>query len=163
VGPTVSAVLRESADQLRIPFAKAEISAEAREAAARVLASGWITTGPEVVEFEREFAEFVGAPHAVAVASCTAAIEISLRALRLPRGAKVLTSTMTFCGAVHAIVHAGLQPVLVDVNARTLMPDAGTVAAAVHRSGPVDAMVVIHFGGAPAPVEEMAAAAGLPL
>jgi dTDP-4-amino-4,6-dideoxygalactose transaminase len=163
VGPTVSAVLRESADQFRIPFAKAEISAEAREAAARVLASGWITTGPEVVEFEREFAEFVGAPHAVAVASCTAAIEISLRALRLPRGAKVLTSTMTFCGAVHAIVHAGLQPVLVDVNARTLMPDAGTVAAAVHRSGPVDAMVVIHFGGAPAPVEEMAAAAGLPL
>jgi dTDP-4-amino-4,6-dideoxygalactose transaminase len=159
----VSAVLHESQDQARIPFAKTEISLEAREAAARVLASGWITTGPEVVEFEREFAELVDAEHAVAVASCTAAIEIALRALRLPVGAKVLTSTMTFCGAVHAITHAGLQPVLVDINAETLMPDAETVADAVRVSGPVDAMVVIHFGGFPAPVEEMAAAAGLPL
>jgi dTDP-4-amino-4,6-dideoxygalactose transaminase len=159
----LSAILRESLDQVRIPFAKTEISLEAREAAARVLESGWITTGPEVIEFEREFAALVGAEHAVAVSSCTAAIEIALRALRLPRGAKVLTSTMTFCGAVHAIVHAGLQPVLVDVNARTLMPDAETTAEAVRRSGRVDAMVVIHFGGFPAPVEDLAVAAGLPL
>lgn len=159
----MSAVLRESEEQARIPFARTEICPEAREAAARVLASGWITTGPEVVEFEREFADLVGAEHAVAIASCTAAIEIALRALRLPNGAKVLTSTMTFCGAVHAIVHAGLQPILVDINARTLMPDAETVADAVRLSGPVDAMVVLHFGGFPAPVKEMAAAAGLPL
>jgi dTDP-4-amino-4,6-dideoxygalactose transaminase len=155
--------IRSEAAIGRIPFAKAVISEEAQAAAARVLASGWITTGPEVVEFEREFARLVGAEHAVAVSSCTAGIEISLRALRLPRGAKVLTSTMTFCGAVHAIVHAGLHPILVDVNPDTLMPDAETVAAAVRASGPVDAMVVLHFGGAPAPVEEMAAAAGLPL
>ncbi|HSS95159.1 MAG TPA: DegT/DnrJ/EryC1/StrS family aminotransferase [Candidatus Dormibacteraeota bacterium] len=159
----MSAVIRESNERFRIPFAKAVISQEARDAAARVLASGWITTGPEVVEFEREFAELVEADHAVAVASCTAGIEIALRALHLPVGAKVLTSTMTFCGAVHAIVHAGLHPVLVDVNPDTLMPDAHTTAAAVRASGPVDAMVVVHFGGAPAPVEEMAVAAGLPL
>lgn len=159
----MSAIRSEAAIGARIPFARAEISEEAIEAAVRVLASGWITTGPEVVEFEREFAQLVGAEHAVAVASCTAGIEIALRALRLPRGAKVLTSTITFCGAVHAIVHAGLHPVLVDVNPETLMPDAETVAAAVRASGPVDAMVVLHFGGAPAPVEEMAAAARLPL
>ncbi len=159
----MSAIRSEAATGFRIPFAKAEISEEAMQGAARVLASGWITTGPEVVEFEREFANLVGAEHAVAVASCTAAIEISLRALNLPRGAKVLTSTMTFCGAVHAIVHAGLHPILVDVNPDTLMPDADTVAAAVRASGRVDAMVAIHFGGAPAPVEEMAAAAGLPM
>lgn len=156
-------VLGESIQVNRIPFAKTEISAEAQAASARVLASGWITTGPEVIEFEREFARLVGAQHAVAVASCTAAIEISLRALHLQPGARVLTSTMTFCGAVHAIVHAGLEPVFVDVNARTLMPDAETVADAVRRTGPVDAMVVLHFGGFPAPILEMAAAAGLPL
>jgi dTDP-4-amino-4,6-dideoxygalactose transaminase len=148
---------------LRIPFARPEISLEAQAASARVLASGWITTGPEVVEFEKDFAQLVDVEHAIAVSSCTAAIEISLRALRLPAGAKVLTSTMTFCGAVHAIVHAGLEPVLVDVNPHTLMPDAQTVTDAVRRSGPVDAMVVIHFAGYPAPVEKMAAAAGLPL
>ncbi len=157
----MSALVQEV--QSRIPFARTVISDEAREASARVLASGWVTTGPLVADFERAFADLVGAQHAVAVASCTAAIEISLRALRLPRGAKVLTSTMTFCGAVHAIVHAGYEPVLVDVNVKTLMPDAATVADAVRIHGPVDAMVVIHFGGYPAPVEEMASAAGLPL
>ena len=159
----MSAVTVQTESGFRVPFAMAEISEEARNAALRVLASGWITTGPEVVEFEREFAQLVEAEHAVAVSSCTAAIEIALRALQLPAGARVLTSTMTFCGAVHAIVHAGLHPVLVDVNPDTLMPDAETVAAAVRAAGPVDAMVVIHFGGAPAPVEEMAAAANLPL
>src|SRR5207244_6929525 len=59
--------------QARVPFARTQISEEAREAVARVLSSGWVTTGPEVGEFERDFAEFVAAPEAVAVASCTAA------------------------------------------------------------------------------------------
>jgi dTDP-4-amino-4,6-dideoxygalactose transaminase len=152
-----------SADVSRIPFAVTDISSEARAAAARVLSSGWVTTGPEVAEFEREFSEWVGAEHAVAVSSCTAAIELSLRALRLPRGAKVLSPVMTFCGAVHAIVHAGLTPVLADIDSDTLMPDPATTAAAAQRAGGVDAMVVLHFAGAPAPVAELAAAAGLPL
>ena len=146
----------------RIPFALTEISREAREAAGRVLASGWVTTGPEVAEFEREFAAWVGAEHAVAVSSCTAAIELALRSMRLPPGSKVLTSTMTFCGAVHAIVHAGLRPVLADVDPITLMPDARTTAAAARRAGGVDAMVVLHFAGFPAAVDQLAEAAGLP-
>jgi dTDP-4-amino-4,6-dideoxygalactose transaminase len=146
-----------------IPFAKSAVVPEALEEVARVLGSGWLTTGPEVGEFEREFAALVGAQHAVAVSSCTAAIELSLRALRLAPGARVLTSTMTFCGAVHAIVHAGLSPILVDVNPDTQMPDAETVAAAVRREGGAEAMVVLHFAGYPAPIEEMAEAAGLPL
>jgi dTDP-4-amino-4,6-dideoxygalactose transaminase len=150
-------------DRSHIPFARTEIGAGAREAVARVLASGWVTSGPEVVEFEREFAAWVGAPHAVAVSSCTAAIELGLRALRLPAGSKVLTSTMTFCGAVHAIVHAGLRPVLVDVDPETPMPNAGTTAAAAREAGGADAMVALHYAGHPAPVEELADAAGLPL
>jgi dTDP-4-amino-4,6-dideoxygalactose transaminase len=147
----------------RIPFAVTEVSPEARERAARVLSSGWMTTGPEVAEFEREFAAWVGARFAVAVASCTSAIEISLRALDLEPGSRVLTSTMTFCGAVHAIVHAGLRPVLVDVNPETMMPDPETTEAAVRHAGGAEAMVAVHFAGYPAPVEEMALAAGLPL
>jgi dTDP-4-amino-4,6-dideoxygalactose transaminase len=152
-----------STDVRRIPFAVTDISPEARAAAARVLSSGWVTTGPEVAEFEREFADWVGAEHAVAVASCTAAIELSLRALRLPPGSKVLSPVMTFCGAVHAIVHAGLTPVLADIDPETLMPDAAATAEAASRAGGVDAMVALHFAGAPAPVAELAAAAGLPL
>jgi dTDP-4-amino-4,6-dideoxygalactose transaminase len=147
----------------RVPFARSQVAPEAVEAVARVLRSGWLTTGPEVAAFERDFAEWVGAPHAVAVSSCTSAIELSLRALGLPRGARVLTPTTTFCGAIHAIVHAGLKPVLVDIDPDTLMPDAATTAAAVRREGAADAMVAMHFAGHPAPVAEMADAAGLPL
>lgn len=156
-------VVINGSDPARIPFSRTPISPEAQDAVARVLASGWVTTGPETAEFEKEFGDFVSAPYAVAVSSCTAAIEISLRALDLPRGAKVATSAITFCGAVHAIIHAGLRPVLVDVDPETIMPNADTTAAAARRVGGLDAMVALHFAGHPAPVEEMADAAGLPM
>ena len=159
----MSAIQLSPLPPARIPFATTEITPAAQSAVAEVLASGWVTTGPQVVDFEQEFGEWVSAPHAVAVASCTAAIELALRALALPAGSKVLTSTMTFCGAVHAIVHAGLQPVLADVNPNTLMPDEDTVAQAAQRAGGVDAMVVLHFAGQPAPVRALADAASLPL
>jgi dTDP-4-amino-4,6-dideoxygalactose transaminase len=155
--------LRQVEERARVPFARAELSAEAKEGLRRVADSGWLTTGPEVAEFEREFASFVGATHAIGVASCTAAIELALRAMRLPQGAKVLSSTNTFCGAVSAIVHAGLRPVLADIDARTLMPNEETVRRAVARAGGADAMVIVHFAGYPAPVEGLARAAGLGL
>ncbi len=94
-----------------------------------MLASGWVTSGPEVGAFESELAATVGAAHAVGVSSCTAGIELSLRSLHLPEGSAVLTSTLTFCGAVQAILHAGLRPVLVDVDEVTGVPTTETVAA----------------------------------
>lgn len=145
-----------------VPFARVEIVPEAQQAALRVLRSGWITMGPETLAFERELASYLGARHVVAVASGTAAIEIALRALHLPPGAMVLTPSLTFCGAVAAIVQAGLRPVLVDVDQGTLLPTRATVAAAVRRVGNPDAMVVQHMAGHPADVAELAAAARLP-
>lgn len=145
-----------------VPFANAQISPQARRRVNAVLSSGWLTTGGETSAFEGELASLVGADHAIAVNSCTAAIELALRCLGLPAGARVLTPTLTFCGAVHAIVHAGLQPVLVDVDATTLVPRPEQVEAAV-ANGRVAAMVVQHMAGYPAPVRELAAAAGLPL
>ncbi len=146
-----------------MPFCRVTITPEARAAADRALAGGWVTTGPEVRSFEREFADAVGAAHAVAVSSCTAGLELSLRALDLAPGARVLTPAMTFAGAVHAIIHAGLVPVLVDVEPASLMPGPDHVASAASRCGGAQAMVVLHFAGAPAPVELLAAAANLPL
>ncbi len=120
---------RASTEQ-RISFADCWITTEAQQAAQRVLASGWVTTGQECRSFETEFATYVGARDAVAVSSCTAGIELALRSLGLHQGSPVLTSTMTFCGAVHAIEHAGLRPVLVDVDPVTGMPTEETVARA---------------------------------
>jgi perosamine synthetase len=145
-----------------VPFARTTVTSEAVEAVTTVLKSGWLTSGPQVVEFEREVATYVEAPYAVAVSSCTAALELSLRALHLSPGSRVLTPTLTFCGAVNAIIHAGLVPVFVDLDAATLMPSPETTAAAAS-AGPVHAMVVLHYAGQPAPVRELADAAGLPL
>jgi dTDP-4-amino-4,6-dideoxygalactose transaminase len=146
-----------------VPFADCFISTEAQEAALRVLRSGWVTTGREVFAFEEEFAAAVEARHAVAVSSCTAAIELSLRSLGLSPGSPVLTSTMTFCGAVQAIMHAGLQPVLVDIDELTGMPTPETVRAAVRHCGRPAAMTVVHWAGDPADIVALADAAGLSL
>jgi len=144
-----------------IPFSRTVITSKARLAASRVMASGWVTTGPEVTAFEAELAQWVGATYAVGVSSCTAAIEIALRALRLPPNSPVLISTLTFCGAIHAIVHAGHRPVLVDIDPQNLMPSPVTIAvAAGHRP---QAMVALHYGGHGAALLESAKAAGLPM
>jgi dTDP-4-amino-4,6-dideoxygalactose transaminase len=144
-----------------VPFADCWITPDARAAAARVLESGWVTSGPEVGLFESDFAETVQAEHAVAVSSCTAGIELALRSLHLPDGAAVLTSTLTFCGAVQAILHAGLRAVLVDVDEVTGVPTPETVAHAA-RGVRAEAMVVVHWAGDPVDTAALAAAAGLP-
>jgi perosamine synthetase len=145
-----------------VPFANAEIVPEAQQAALQALQSGWITMGPQTAEFERELAAYLGARHVVAVSTCTAAIEIAIRGLRLPKGAAVLTPSLTFCGAVAPILQAGLRPVLVDVAADILLPTPNTVAAAARRAGRAEAMIIQHMGGYPADVGQLAAAAGLP-
>ncbi|WP_329596683.1 DegT/DnrJ/EryC1/StrS family aminotransferase [Streptomyces pseudovenezuelae] len=150
-------------DERDVPFATTWISPEARRAAQRVLSSGWVTTGHETERFEDDFADYVSAAHAVAVSSCTAALELALRALGLPAGTPVLIPTMTFCGAAQAILHAGLRPVLVDVDPRTGTATPATVAAATAACGRPGAMMVLHYTGAPAPVAELAEAAGLSL
>jgi dTDP-4-amino-4,6-dideoxygalactose transaminase len=146
-----------------VPFANAEIVPDAQQAALRTLQSGWITMGPQTAEFEQALATHLGARHVVAVATCTAAIDIAIRALRLPAGSAVLTPSLTFCGAVAPIVQAGLRPVLVDICRETLLPTPESVAAAASRARGADAMIVQHMGGHPADVEQLAAAAGLPL
>jgi len=144
----------------RVPFCRTEITPGAQQAAVRVLASGWVTTGAESFAFEQEFGAWVQAPYTVAVSSCTAAIEMALTALGLPPGAPVLTPTLTFCGAVQAIVHAGLRPVLVDADEATLTVSAEGVAKAA-RNGAA-AMVIQHMAGYPVDSAELAAAAGIP-
>ncbi|GAA1256190.1 DegT/DnrJ/EryC1/StrS family aminotransferase [Oryzihumus leptocrescens] len=144
-----------------VSFAQCHISPEARELALEVMAGGWLTAGQRTLQFEEELARWVGARTSVAVSSCTAAIEMALRALDLRPGSAVLTPTLTFCGAVNAIVHAGLRPVLLDVDEQTLTVNASEVESK-RRERPA-AMVVQHMAGYPAATQELAEAAGLTL
>ena len=143
-----------------IPFCRTEITDDAQAGALRILASGWVTMGSESLAFEDEFATWVGAKHAVAVSSCTAAIQMALSALDLAPGSPVLTPTLTFCGAVQAIVHAGLRPVFIDCDEGTLTVSPEGVSAAAKRGA--SAMVIQHMAGYPVDGAALAAAAGIP-
>ncbi|MFI0353924.1 DegT/DnrJ/EryC1/StrS family aminotransferase [Actinomadura sp. 9N407] len=149
-----------SEQQSTVPFTVPSFAGEVPDAVVKVLDSGWVTTGPQTAAFEQDFADHLGAAHVVAVASCTAALELCLRAMDLPPGSAVLTPSLTFCGAINAILHAGHRPVLVDIDAATLVPSAATVAAAAARSRPA-AMIVQNQGGYPVDVAALTEAAGL--
>jgi dTDP-4-amino-4,6-dideoxygalactose transaminase len=109
------------------------------------LKSGWIGTGPRVAQFEREFAAYKGAANVAAVNSCTAALHLSLLAAGLQPGDEVITTPMTFCATVNAIIHAGATPVLADVNAMTMNLDRARVAENI--TPRTRAIVPVHFAG----------------
>ncbi len=109
------------------------------------LKSGWIGTGPKVGRFEREFAAYIGVPHAVAISSATAALHLSILAADIGPGDEVITTPMTFCASVNAILHAGATPVLADVDRHTMNIDPAAVERAV--TPRTKAILPVHFAG----------------
>ncbi len=109
------------------------------------LKSGWLGTGPKVAQFEREFAEYAGVQNAVAVNSCTAALHLSILAAGLEPGDEVITSPLTFCASVNAIIHAGATPVLADVDPVTMNIDPAAVADRI--TDRTRAILPVHFAG----------------
>ena len=81
-----------------------------------VLRSCWLGTGPRVERFENDFKAYKSAPYAVAVNSCTAALHLSMLAAGLQPGDEVITTALTFCATVNAIIHADARPVLADMD-----------------------------------------------
>jgi perosamine synthetase len=108
---------------LRVPFFRPDVGeAEIAEVVA-TLRSGWLTTGPRTERFERAFEEAVGARHAVALSSCTAALHVAMAALGLERGQAVLVPAMTFAATAEVVFYLGAVPVLVDCDPHTLHLD----------------------------------------
>lgn len=121
------------------------------------LKSGWLGTGPKVAQFERDFAAYCGAPHAVAVNSCTAALHLSLLAAGLEPGDEVITSPLTFCASVNAIIHAGATPVLADIDPVTMNLDPAEAAARI--TDRTRAILPVHFAGRPCDMDALGALA----
>jgi dTDP-4-amino-4,6-dideoxygalactose transaminase len=128
------------------------------------LRSGWLGTGPRVAEFESGFASYqgVGRTQVAAVNSCTAALHLCMLALDLEPGSEVITTPLTFCASVNAIIHAGLVPVLADVDPRSQCIDPEAIEDAITpRTG---AILPVHFAGrscAMDPIMALAARRGL--
>jgi dTDP-4-amino-4,6-dideoxygalactose transaminase len=115
-----------------LPFALPQLGDEEFNQIREVLESGWITTGPKTHEFEAAFARYVGARHAVAVNSCTAAMHLSLEAAGVERGDLVLTTPYTFAATAEVIRYFDAVPVFVDVEPDTLNIDPRALEDTVH-------------------------------
>src|SRR6266496_6222019 len=114
-----------------LPFALPHITQAEIDEVVDTLRSGWLTTGPKTKRFEREFAERVGAPYAVAVNSATAAMHLALDAIGLQPGDEVVIPAYTFTATGEVVLYFGARPVIVAVDAATLNIEPAAVEAAI--------------------------------
>jgi len=138
-----------------IPVMKPWLDKEEAEAAAEAVASGWIAQGPRVREFEEAFAAAIGAPHAVAVSSCTAALHLALIAAGIGQGDEVIVPSLSFIATANAVRYVGAQPVFADVDLATqnLIPE--TVEP--HLTGRTRAVILVDQAGVPADLDAIRA------
>lgn len=132
-------------DQEFIVFGSPEIREAEIDEMMKTLKSGWIGTGPKVQQFEDAMRVYKGAPYAAAVSSCTAAMHLSMVAADIQPGDEVITTAMTFCATVNAIIHAGGTPVLVDCDPMTMNIDPSLIEAKITKK--TKAILPVHFAG----------------
>lgn len=130
-----------------IPIARPELGEEEAAAAREAILSGWVTQGPQVAEFEREFASLVGARFAVAVSNCTVALHLALKGAGVVAGSEVLVPSHSFIATANAITYLGALPVFVDID-----PETGNIDPARTReqiSEKTSALLIVHQVGMP--------------
>ncbi|MGH9492097.1 MAG: UDP-4-amino-4,6-dideoxy-N-acetyl-beta-L-altrosamine transaminase [Terriglobales bacterium] len=145
-----------------LPYARQKVEEHDVQAVVEVLRSDWLTTGPQVAEFEEAFAARVGARHAVSLSSGTAALHAACFAAGLGPGDEAITSPLTFCATANAVLYQQATPVFADVTPDTLNLDPDQVRA--HLAAHTKAILPVDYAGHPAELErlmEIARARGL--
>jgi len=140
-----------------LPFHRPDIDQTDIDEVVDSLKSGWLTTGPKVKRFEAEFADYVGAAHAVAVNSCTAALHLALEAIGLQSGDEVITSTYTFAATAEVIRYFGARPVFVDIQSSDFNIDPALIEDAV--TPHTRAIIPVHIAGLPCDLDPIYAIA----
>ena len=136
-----------------LPFHLPDVGEAEIHSVEQILRSGWLTTGPKVKEFERQFAAFVGARHAIAVNSCTAALHLALDAIGLKEGDEVLVPTLTFAATAEVVFYFHARPVLVDCCPVTLNMDPNRIEQAI--TPRTRAIIPVHFAGQPCEMDQI--------
>jgi dTDP-4-amino-4,6-dideoxygalactose transaminase len=126
-------------------FGSPLIGVDEKHAVLECLETGWLGTGPKVAQLEREFRDYKQAGYAVAVNSCTAALHLSMLAAGIGSKDEVITTPLTFCSTVNAIIHAGATPVLADIDPLTLNIDPARVEEKITER--TKAILPVHFAG----------------
>lgn len=149
----------ESAELPFLVFGAPQIDEAEIDEVVACMRSGWLGTGPRVAQFERDFAAWrrVQPEQVAAVSSCTAALHVSMVAAGIEPGGEVITTPLTFCATVNAILHAGLTPVLADVDPYTQNIDPDAIEAAI--TPRTRAILPVHFAGRPCAMDRIMAIA----
>lgn len=132
---------------LKIPFAKVFIGESERKYLEEVLKSGWLTTAGKTLEFEKRFAEYVGAKYACAVNSCTAALHLGIDALGIKAGDKVFIPSMTFTATAEVVRYMNADPIFLDTEYQTNLVTADILIEAIRKNPDVRYLIVVHYGG----------------
>lgn len=136
-----------------IPVMRPWLGKEEAEAAAEAVASGWIAQGPRVREFEAAFAAAIGAPHAVAVSSCTTALHLAMIVAGVGPGDEVVVPSLSFIATANAVRYVGAQPVFADVDLTTQNLTPQTVEP--HLTDRTRAVILVDQAGIPADLDAM--------
>lgn len=140
-----------------IPVYRPWLDETEAQAARRPILSGWVTMGPEVEKFEREFAQYVGAPHACAVSSCTTALHLALLVAGVDPGTEVITVSHSFIATANAVRFCGATPVFVDIHPETFNMDPALIERAITER--TRAILCVHQIGMPCDLKAILAIA----
>ncbi|MFY8025092.1 MAG: DegT/DnrJ/EryC1/StrS family aminotransferase [Sediminibacterium sp.] len=140
-----------------IPFSKVDIGAAERNYLKEVLDSGWLTTAGKTLEFEKKFAEYVGAKYACAVNSCTSALHLGIDALGVKAGDKVFVQSMTFTASAEVIRYMNADPIVLDIEYGTNLITPAILENAIDQYPDVKYLVVVHYGGQAAQMDQIVA------
>lgn len=132
-----------------VPFARPSIGAEEEAAVLRVMRSGWLTTGSEALAFEKEFADFVGTPHALAVNSATSGLHLALEALGIGQNDVVITSPYTFTSTAAVVRHLGAEVAFCDTAPGSYNIDPDALGRLLATTKNCRAIIAVHVGGLP--------------
>ena len=149
--------VKEASAELQVPFHRAPVGEEEVRAVSEVIRSGWLTMGPKTFEFEKEFAKYVGAQHAIAVSTGTAALHLSLEAAGVQAGDEVLLPTTTFAATAEAVTYVGARPVLVDIDSVSMNIDPEDASQRV--TPKTKAIIPVHLAGQPCDMDAIHALA----
>jgi dTDP-4-amino-4,6-dideoxygalactose transaminase len=139
-----------------LAFGRPHFTDEEIDAVARVMRSGWVGMGEETIAFERELADYIGAPDVITVNSCTSALFLSLVALNVRPNDEVICPSLTWCSTANAAMYLGARPVFCDVDPNTLCITPETVVR--HITPRTKAVMAVHMGGLAVDIEALRAA-----